>query len=299
MKLLISCGFLTLLLVGATAAQESKTYTDAQGRQIFFPLGDLSFADEVVHFKMGDPAPKSEPARRQANILGQPINASLSLGCSGVVIVRFVDNSLVDINGPDLYVFEIGKEVEATSLEISEDGRIWIDVGPISGSTAAIDIADFVPEAGASFQFVRLTDRNIKCRAGNYSGADIDAVGAIGAAVRITLAGNVLFDFDSSELREAAIDELNKVVETLKPYQGARVIVEGHTDSKGSEEYNAQLSNDRAASVQDFLVSAGAVQPDSSEIKGYGESRPVASNETEEGRQTNRRVDLIIIPTRR
>ncbi|MEM8795354.1 MAG: OmpA family protein [Pseudomonadota bacterium] len=294
----IAALLLSASLAGGLNAQEAKTYIDGQGRQIFFPLGELSFADQVIDVKVGKPAPKSEAARRQENILGEPVNSSLSLGCSGVAVVRFVNNTLVDIEGPDLYIFEIGKEVEATQLAISTNGRDWIDIGPISGSTAAIDIAKFTDDPSAIYQYVRLTDRNIKCKAGKYSGADIDAVGAIGAAVRVTLDGNVLFDFDSADLREEARAELGKVTKTLNRYPGAQVIVEGHTDSKGSDAYNLELSQQRAASVRDFLVSSGATETSKSETRGFGETRPVATNETDEGRQKNRRVDLIIIPKR-
>ncbi len=290
--------FLLLCFTATGQAQEAKTYKDAQGREVTFPLGALSFADEIVSFEMGNPAPRNKAARRQENLLGEPVNASLSLGCSGVVVVRFTDNSLVDVAGPDLYVFEIGPQVEATLLEISADGRTWIDVGPIAGSTAAIDIAAHTADGNEVFHYVRLTDRNINCRAGNYSGADIDAVGAIGAAVRITLSGNVLFDFDSAELREEARVELQRVGETLAAYPGARVVVEGHTDSEGSDSYNLKLSRERAESVRDYLVAAGALNPGAARIAPYGESRPVAGNESDEGRQANRRVDLIVIPRR-
>lgn len=289
-------GLFLLCCASSGYAQEAKSYKNAQGGEITFPLGELSFADEVVSFEMGKPSPRSKAARRQANILGEPVNASLSLGCSGVVVVRFIDNALVDIEGPDLYVFEIGPQIEATNLEISGDGRAWIDVGPISGSTAAIDIAGHIPDAGAVFHYVRLMDRNIGCRAGNYSGADIDAVGAIGAAVRITLSGNVLFDFDSAELRDEAQAELQRVTEILGGYPGARVVVEGHTDSKGSDSYNLKLSSARAESVRDYLVASGSLIDGSASIAPYGESRPVAENETDEGRQANRRVDIIVIP---
>lgn len=292
-------GLFALCCACPSYAQEAKTYKNAQGGEITFPLGELSFADEVVAFQIGKPAPRSKVARQQENILGEPVNGSLSLGCSGVVVVRFTDNALVDVEGPDLYVFEIGPQIEATLLEISGDGRTWIDVGPISGSTAAIDIAEHIPDAGAVFHYVRLTDRNIRCNAGNYAGADIDAVGAIGAAVRITLSGNVLFDFDSAELRDEAQAELQRVTEILSGYPGARVVVEGHTDSEGSDSYNLELSAKRAESVRDYLVAAGSLVDGTARIASYGESRPVAENETDEGRQANRRVDIIVIPKKK
>ena len=274
-------------------AHESKSYTDAQGRSVLFPLGDISFADEVVSFAIGDPMPQSEPARRVGNMLGEPTNSSLSLGCSGEVVVRFTDNSLVDINGPDLYIFEIGKEVEATQLAISQNGEDWIDIGPIDGSTAEVDIAEFVPE-NSSFEYVRLTDRNIKCKAGNYSGADIDAVGAIGAAVRFTLSGSVLFEFDSAELRQDAFSSLDEIAAAISELNVASVIVEGHTDSMGTDAYNLTLSQARARAVAVYFE---GLNPNSDFVEqGFGESRPIADNANDEGRAKNRRVEIIVIP---
>lgn len=285
--------FFSAFLSVPTVAQESKSYTDAQGRNVVFPLGDLSFADEVISFDIGDPAPRSEPARRVGNILGEPINASLSLGCSGEVVVRFTDNTLIDIDGPDLYVFEIGKEVEATQLAISQDGKDWIDIGPIDGSTAEIDIAEFVT-GSSSFQYVRLTDRNIKCKAGNYSGADIDAVGAIGAAIRFTLSGSILFEFDSAELKADAFASLDEILTAISALNVSSVIIEGHTDSRGSDEYNLSLSAERARAVTAYFEGQN---PNSVyDERGFGESRPIADNATDDGRAKNRRVDIIVIP---
>ncbi len=296
MKKTFIAAALSLCLPVTGYAQEAQTYLDAQGREVHFPLGALSFADEVISVQVGKPAPRSEVARKHENILSEPNNGSLSLGCGGSVVVRFSDNALVDVPGPDLYVFEIGKEVEATLLEISTNGADWLDVGPIAGATAEIDIADHVKGNGAVYQYIRLTDRNINCKAGKYSGADIDAVGAIGAAVRLTLSGEVLFDFDSAELRDTARAALDEVADEIRNYPSAQVIVEGHTDAKGSDAYNQTLSEQRAESVRRFLVQEGVVESEESEIRGHGESRPVASNDTETGRQSNRRVDLIIIP---
>ncbi len=248
----------------------------------------------MVSFQIGNPKPRSEPARRQGNILGEPINSSLSLGCNGTVVVRFVDNTLVDIEGPDLYVFEIGPEVESTQLAISNNGKDWIDIGPIEGSTAAIDISEFTTDPSASFEYVRLTDRNIKCRAGNYSGADIDAVGAIGAAIRFTLSGSVLFDFDSAQLKAEAIEPLNKIADTIASLDVSSVTIEGHTDSQGSDDYNLTLSSERAGSVLEYFQKQNL----NVEFRkdALGESRPVADNQTEEGRAANRRVEVIVVP---
>jgi hypothetical protein len=94
----------------------------------------------------------------------------VSLGCNGVLTLQFTDNALIDVEGPDLYVFEVGPMVEAMSLEISEDGATWIDLGVISGGRAEVDLAGLVP-AEASYRFVRLTDDGDGCGS-RFAGMD-------------------------------------------------------------------------------------------------------------------------------
>lgn len=110
--------------------------------------------------------------------------------------------------------------------------------------------------------------------------------------VLLTLEGTH-FDFDKSTLRPDAIMKLNQAVQLLNDNQAIRVAVDGHTDSVGSDAYNQSLSERRANAVVDFLVGKGI---DRSRLTstGYGEARPVDSNDTAEGRARNRRVDLIV-----
>ena len=104
------------------------------------------------------------------------------------------------------------------------------------------------------------------------------------------------FDFDSSVLKRGAHSEIDKVAEILNRYPQTTIRVEGHTDSVGNESYNLQLSEKRAMTVKNALVARGV---DSSRIEtiGFGENKPVADNNDEGGRQLNRRVEIVIIPT--
>jgi outer membrane protein OmpA-like peptidoglycan-associated protein len=104
---------------------------------------------------------------------------------------------------------------------------------------------------------------------------------------------DILFDFGKSELRREAELNVAKLSVILQQFPEMHITVEGHTDNVGSEEYNLKLSEKRAKSVLDFLVREG-VTAERMELKGYGMSQPVASNETAQGRQQNRRVDLVI-----
>lgn len=110
---------------------------------------------------------------------------------------------------------------------------------------------------------------------------------------RMTLRVN--FDFDKSDIREGEIAELQKAVNFVKKYPGARVRLEGHTCNMGSDEYNQTLSERRADAVKNYLVKEGAIEEPKISTIGYGESKPVSSNDTEEGRSRNRRVEVLIL----
>lgn len=109
-------------------------------------------------------------------------------------------------------------------------------------------------------------------------------------AQRIVLRG-VNFDLDKADIRPDAGVILDEAASQLSQVPGTRVSVEGHTDSSGSDAYNQSLSERRAGSVRDYLVSKG-VEGSRLSTAGYGESRPVADNATAEGRALNRRVEL-------
>lgn len=108
---------------------------------------------------------------------------------------------------------------------------------------------------------------------------------------RIVLRG-VNFDFNSSDIRPSSRPVLDQAAELLKANPSVDVRVEGHTDSVGSEEYNQALSVRRAEAVYRYLVNRG-VDPERFTVEGLGESRPIATNDTEAGRAQNRRVELI------
>ena len=119
------------------------------------------------------------------------------------------------------------------------------------------------------------------------AGAKVDKVGC---PLEQTL--KVLFDFDSAELRPESITELERVVTFMNDVPFATSLIEGHTDSVGSDAYNLKLSDRRAKSVYDYLTSRG-VDPARLSSIGHGEAKPIADNATAEGRQLNRRVMLI------
>lgn len=134
-----------------------------------------------------------------------------------------------------------------------------------------------------------VNDCNDKCpnsQAGEVIGAD-------GCAVKLTIdLKGVNFDFDKATLRPDAVVILDEAVAVLQKYPQLRVEVAGHTDSKGKDAYNQKLSERRAQAVYDYLTGKGI---DASRLvgpNGYGETRPIDTNDTEEGRANNRRTEL-------
>jgi outer membrane protein OmpA-like peptidoglycan-associated protein len=113
----------------------------------------------------------------------------------------------------------------------------------------------------------------------------------VGMTVRLK---NIYFDFDKTTLKKESFVELNKVVDFLKRNNTVEIEIGGHTDDKGSDDYNASLSQGRSQAVVDYLISQG-VEDFRLTAHGYGESKPIDSNGSEEGRANNRRVEFTIV----
>jgi outer membrane protein OmpA-like peptidoglycan-associated protein len=105
--------------------------------------------------------------------------------------------------------------------------------------------------------------------------------------------GDVLFETGKYELKPEARERLAKVSGILLAYPSLKIAIEGHTDSVGTDDYNQRLSEQRAESVRDYLVSQGVAEP-AVTAKGFGKTQPIASNDTPDGRQKNRRVELVL-----
>lgn len=125
----------------------------------------------------------------------------------------------------------------------------------------------------------------------DLEGAKIERVGE---GIKVTFESGILFDVNKSDIRPDAEAELTKLAEILVKYGDTDILLEGHTDSTGDENYNQALSERRAAAVKAFLVMHG-VKGVRMTTMGYGESQPIADNETVEGRQANRRVEVAIM----
>jgi OmpA-OmpF porin, OOP family len=110
----------------------------------------------------------------------------------------------------------------------------------------------------------------------------------------LALASSIEFEFAKHFVREQYRDGLKKVADSMKENPKAKAVVKGHTDSIGSKSYNLRLSKVRANSVKQYLVKQFGIKGSRIATKGYGFSKPIADNDTEEGRQKNRRVEIFI-----
>ena len=125
--------------------------------------------------------------------------------------------------------------------------------------------------------------------------SDAAAIRREGNLLAVTFKGDVTFDTNSTVVKPGLNTEIDRVAGVLNRYPETLIRVEGHTDSVGSEEYNMDLSFRRANSVRDLLVQRG-VNISRIETVGFGETKPVATNATEAGRQLNRRVEIKVAP---
>lgn len=116
-----------------------------------------------------------------------------------------------------------------------------------------------------------------------------------GENIILNMPGNITFEVNKSDLRPDFVEVLHSVSLVLKEYKSTMIEVAGHTDSSGSDSYNLLLSQQRAQAVSNVLINDG-VQPVRIDTVGYGETRPIASNDTPVGRQQNRRVELTLLP---
>ena len=114
-----------------------------------------------------------------------------------------------------------------------------------------------------------------------------------GEGIIVSFDSGLLFDFDSYQLRDATTQNLDKLANSLKKYDKTIVHVLGHTDNQGTASYNLELSKKRATMVREHLSKNG-IKEARVKMEGYGETDPVADNDTAENRQLNRRVEIVI-----
>ena len=141
----------------------------------------------------------------------------------------------------------------------------------------------------------RMMDNQEKDMRNALASSEAATVSREGNLLAVTFKGDLTFDTNSTVVRPGLQSEINRVAGVMNQYPNTLVRVEGHTDSKGSNEHNMDLSNRRAIAVKTLLVQRG-IADNHIDVVGYGKTMPVATNDTEAGRQKNRRVEIKIAP---
>jgi outer membrane protein OmpA-like peptidoglycan-associated protein len=163
-------------------------------------------------------------------------------------------------------------------------------IGSANGSTAKGAIIGAAVGGTAGAVIGHQMDQQAKEIKQNIPGAVVERVGE---GLQVTFESGLLFDYDSDVLRANARQNLATLASSLDKYPGTDVIIVGHTDSKGSDSYNMSLSQRRAAAAESYLASRGVTRA-RLRSTGRGETEPLASNDTDSGRQQNRRVEVAI-----
>jgi outer membrane protein OmpA-like peptidoglycan-associated protein len=163
-------------------------------------------------------------------------------------------------------------------------------IGRASGNTALGAIIGAAVGGASGAVIGRQMDKQAEEIAKTVPDAKVERVGE---GIVVEFSSNVLFGFDESNISNDAKINLNKLVTVLNSYPDTDIEVQGHTDSRGSEAYNQNLSVQRATAVSRYLTSAG-ISTSRLNIKGFGEMLPKYENDTENGRTQNRRVEFLI-----
>jgi outer membrane protein OmpA-like peptidoglycan-associated protein len=163
-------------------------------------------------------------------------------------------------------------------------------IGKATGSTVRGAILGAVVGGAAGAAIGRRMDKQAEELDDRIANATVQRVGE---GIAVTFDSGILFDVDSDVLREASQINLSELASSLEDYEGTEILVIGHTDGTGSDAYNQGLSERRATAARTYLLRQG-VDGDRVEAAGRGESEPIADNESTEGRQENRRVEIAI-----
>lgn len=169
-------------------------------------------------------------------------------------------------------------------------GAIGGAIGHRSDNTVVGAIIGATVGGAAGALIGRQMDKQAEELKRDLEGAHVERVGE---GILITFESGLVFDTDSYALRDETKTNLTDLSETLKKYDDTNILIEGHTDNTGEDAYNQKLSENRADAVESYLVSEG-IKDSRVTTKGYGESQPLDSNDSETGRQKNRRVEVAI-----
>ena len=184
----------------------------------------------------------------------------------------------------------ISKTAKGTAIGATAGALAGAIIGKAAGNTTTGAIAGAAVGGATGAAIGNYMDRQSREMEEDLEGAKVERVGE---GIKVTFDSGILFEINSYELSEASKEEIAKLSEILKKYEDTNIMFAGHTDNTGREEYNLELSEERAKAVAEYAAFTG-VDPTRMTITGYGEENPIADNSTVEGRAENRRVEVAI-----
>jgi outer membrane protein OmpA-like peptidoglycan-associated protein len=183
-----------------------------------------------------------------------------------------------------------GNRETGAAVGAAAGGAVGGVIGNQTGSTARGAIIGAVVGGTAGAVIGHQMDQQAKELEVEIPGAIVERVGE---GIQVTFASGLLFDFDSDAIRPAAAENLRNLAASLARYSDTELLIVGHTDATGSDAYNEGLSSRRASAALRYLSGQGVVSG-RMHASGRGEWEPLATNETEAGRQANRRIEVAI-----
>jgi outer membrane protein OmpA-like peptidoglycan-associated protein len=187
------------------------------------------------------------------------------------------------VDSPYTDPWEPATEVAAQAASVRLGAKRALDIVPrvLAIQGLATGVAGGSKSIVATIQEVRQAMRDLAARE-----TDLE--------IRVELPADVLFDFDKAAIRSDAAQALKQLATVIRAYPSGATELSGHTDSKGDDAYNQRLSERRAEAVKSWLVTSEGIPADRLTSRGWGERKPVASNDDDAGRQKNRRVEVVI-----
>lgn len=184
----------------------------------------------------------------------------------------------------------LSRKEKGAAIGAAAGGVVGGVIGNQTGSTARGAIIGAVVGGAAGAIIGHQMDQQAKELQQNIPGATVSRVGE---GIAVTFASGLLYDFDSDVVRADAAQNLRNLAASLEKYPNTDLMIVGHTDAVGTNEYNQALSQRRAVAAANYLAAHGVASARLQAV-GRGETEPIASNETEAGRQLNRRVEIAI-----
>jgi outer membrane protein OmpA-like peptidoglycan-associated protein len=180
--------------------------------------------------------------------------------------------------------------VKGGAIGAAAGGVLGAVIGKAAGNTAVGAIIGAAVGGTAGALIGRYMDKQAEEIQKDIEGAKVERVGE---GIKITFDSGILFDVNKSTLTTTARGNVDKLSQILNKYPDTNILVEGHTDATGTDEYNQKLSEQRAAAVATYAKGAGVDAARFTTV-GYGEKQPIADNATTEGKSANRRVEIAI-----